>query len=361
MSQYADDTSAFLDGSQQSLNETLSELSNYAKYSGLNVNFDKTQVIWIGRNKYSTDAIKTKWRLTWGKTNFKLLGIHFDVDLDKIISINYKEKIIKIEKLIKSWKRRYLTPIGKITVVKTPLLPILNHLFISLPNPHQNTIKEINNLFYNFIWNGPSKIKKTVLVKEYEEGGLKMINIDAFISALKITWIRRLIMDGGKWANIIHTYISSKELINFGDSYILNQLTNMTNPFWLDVLKSLLTFTKLKEPNNIDNILQTPVFYNENIRIGRKPIFYQTCCNKGITFVNDFVKDNGEFYSENEFKNIYGIKTNFIQYNGLINCIRSFLNKYDIIPSRKCTRPIIPHIYSYITKSKKGCRDIYSI
>ena len=72
MSQYADDTSAFLDGSQQFLSETLSELSNYAKYSGLNVNFDKTQVIWIGRNKYSTDTIKTKWKLTWGKTNFKL-------------------------------------------------------------------------------------------------------------------------------------------------------------------------------------------------------------------------------------------------------------------------------------------------
>ena len=33
MSQYADDTSAFLDESQHSLNEILSELSNYAKYS----------------------------------------------------------------------------------------------------------------------------------------------------------------------------------------------------------------------------------------------------------------------------------------------------------------------------------------
>ena len=72
ISQYADDTSAFLGGSKQSLNETLSELSKYAEYSGLNINFDKTQVVWIGLNKYSTDTIKTKWKLTWVTTQFKL-------------------------------------------------------------------------------------------------------------------------------------------------------------------------------------------------------------------------------------------------------------------------------------------------
>ena len=71
ISQYADDTSAFLDGSQQSLNETLSELTKYAEYCGLNVNFDKTKVVWIGHNKYSTDTIKTsRWKLTWGITIF---------------------------------------------------------------------------------------------------------------------------------------------------------------------------------------------------------------------------------------------------------------------------------------------------
>ena len=34
ISQYADDTSVMLDGSDEALNETLSELDNYAKISG---------------------------------------------------------------------------------------------------------------------------------------------------------------------------------------------------------------------------------------------------------------------------------------------------------------------------------------
>ena len=60
ISQFADDTSVFLDGSDASMNETLIELAWFANVSGLNVNFEKTQVIWIGKNKYSSNFIKTK-------------------------------------------------------------------------------------------------------------------------------------------------------------------------------------------------------------------------------------------------------------------------------------------------------------
>ena len=48
---------------KESLNETLHELENYAKISGLKVNFLKAHVVWIGSKKYSTESIKTKWKL----------------------------------------------------------------------------------------------------------------------------------------------------------------------------------------------------------------------------------------------------------------------------------------------------------
>ena len=65
LSQYADDTSAYLDGSQTSLEETFNELDIFANISGLKTNFDKTQVVWIGSKKYSTHSIKTRWKLSW--------------------------------------------------------------------------------------------------------------------------------------------------------------------------------------------------------------------------------------------------------------------------------------------------------
>ena len=134
-SQYADDATAFLDGSKASLEKTLQELDTFANISGLKTNFDKTQVIWIGVKKYSTDAIKTRWKLSWGTTRFKLLGITFDVDLDKMIVIYYMDKIAQIKNSIKMWHRKFLTPLGKINVIKSLLLPQITHLLISLPNP----------------------------------------------------------------------------------------------------------------------------------------------------------------------------------------------------------------------------------
>ena len=48
ISQYADDTSFILDGSLESLYNTLSVLDYYAYISGLKINYSKSKAIWIG-------------------------------------------------------------------------------------------------------------------------------------------------------------------------------------------------------------------------------------------------------------------------------------------------------------------------
>ena len=70
-------------------------MEHFAILSGLKVNFEKTHVIWIGSLKYSIRSIKTKWKLNWGITQFKLLGLTFDVNLDAMISLNFDEKLEK--------------------------------------------------------------------------------------------------------------------------------------------------------------------------------------------------------------------------------------------------------------------------
>ena len=42
INQFADDTSLFLDGSQKSFKYCIETVLEYAKYSGLSMNFDKT-------------------------------------------------------------------------------------------------------------------------------------------------------------------------------------------------------------------------------------------------------------------------------------------------------------------------------
>jgi len=118
-----------------------------------------------------------------------VLGIIFDVDLKKMVELNFKNKIASLQSVIQFWKRRYLTPLGKIIIVKTLLRPLLTYLFISLPSPGSNILKQIQNCFNNFIWDGPNKIKHNILIKSYEDGGLNMIDVYSFEKSMKLTWI----------------------------------------------------------------------------------------------------------------------------------------------------------------------------
>ena len=70
ISQYADDTSLILDGSETSLKNALLVLKFYAKISGLDVNVDKTSVIWIGSMRNSNIILCTDNSLHWEKETF---------------------------------------------------------------------------------------------------------------------------------------------------------------------------------------------------------------------------------------------------------------------------------------------------
>lgn len=94
-------------------------------------------------------------------TNFKLLGIQYDVDLSKIIRMNYDKKLVKIKSTVEQWKKRNLTPIGKVTLIKSLIISQLNHLSISLPTPEISFLTNLNNILFNFLWNSNvDKIKR---------------------------------------------------------------------------------------------------------------------------------------------------------------------------------------------------------
>ncbi len=149
--------------------------------------------------------------------NFKLLGIHFHVDLNKMMDLNFKPKLLKLQNSINHWKRRLLTPLGRITVIKTLLIPTLNHLFIAVPNPNGKVMKQINDMLYEFLWQGPARIKSSVVTKCYLEGGIRMTNLSAMINSLKLSWIRRMVINEGKWLDILKKIYRYRETIFFGN------------------------------------------------------------------------------------------------------------------------------------------------
>lgn len=142
--------------------------------------------------------------MSWTNELFTVLGITFSLHLKEIIDLNFRHKTEEIWKLISSWSKRKLTTLGSITVVKSILVSKITHLFISLPNPSNNILNELDTLFFNYIWYSKTdRISRKSIIQDYHNGGLRMIHVKTFIKSLKLTWIRRLLLSDSGWNKLI--------------------------------------------------------------------------------------------------------------------------------------------------------------
>ena len=132
ITQFADDTTLILDGSQHSLQAALNILEIFGNMSGLRMNKDKTKMIWIGRKRFCQEKFITSANLNWDDTDFTLLGLRFSTDLSKIPEMNYRQTLQNIKQDIRKWSSRYLSPFGRITVVKTNIfVKIYSSIFLT--------------------------------------------------------------------------------------------------------------------------------------------------------------------------------------------------------------------------------------
>lgn len=365
ISLFADDTSLILDGSYESLNSSLEDLYFFSKISGLRINYSKTQLVWIGSKKYSAEKLCSKWNLHWGNSSFNLLGVEFNVDLQKIIRMNYDKKLVKLKHILSKWKRRKLTPLGKITVIKTLLISQFNHLFIALPNPNDEFISNLNSILFSFLWdNKPDRVKRDIIIKTYREGGLKMIDIQSFIYSLKTAWIRRLITNANtcKYTKILESEIDTHLLFECGTDYLDICIKNITNSFWKDVFTA---FKKLRIKNeqltrSEESFLKMPLFYNKQIMIDNSTVFYKDWFEKGIRCINDLMNGNLVPIDFREFREKFNLDCNFLKFYGIASAINLVRKQYPQ-PTKTIELPTIPDSIQVLIKTKKGSKDMYRI
>ena len=101
LSQYADDTQVFLDGSEKSLREALLILDHFYKISGLKINVEKTKAIWIGSLNHSENRPCQRYKLDWTQGPFKILRVVFTTEVFDIWDMNTNSVLNKVEHVIK--------------------------------------------------------------------------------------------------------------------------------------------------------------------------------------------------------------------------------------------------------------------
>jgi hypothetical protein len=189
---FADDNSTATLAEFESLN-TLKKISfDFGKFSGLQCNVDKTTLMQIGSvNQLSDEIIALGFKSVEEVT---LLGMLINRDLSSL-STYFDVALQKIKQSIEYWDRFKLTLPGRISVCKTFLLSQIGYIgCIVSPTPVQekNLQKALNEFCV-----GTMRTAAKKLYTPLSEGGLGLIKINDYITALQCSWVKRLTQHWG--------------------------------------------------------------------------------------------------------------------------------------------------------------------
>lgn len=86
-------------------------------------------------------------------------------------------------------------------MLKSLIVSQLLHI-LSLLQTNYAALDKLNNMFYSFLWSGKGdNIKREVMISDYKNGVLRMIDIKCFNKALKSSWVKKYLdhENYGKW------------------------------------------------------------------------------------------------------------------------------------------------------------------
>ena len=96
---------------------------------------------------------------------------------------------------------------------------------------------------------------------------------------------------------MVNNTINFNKLFVSGRCYANDVQNKIKNKFWIDVLRAYSDVLQLNGENTEYYILSSPIFHNNNITIGSKPIYIKDWDQKGVKNINDLVNANGEYLS----------------------------------------------------------------
>ena len=293
-------------------------LDDFKKLSGLAINPSKTEGMWIG----SSRGNKTKpFGIKWPNEPIKALGVYYSYDPKLLLEKNFIEKLDTIKKLINIWSSRGLSLYGKVTIIKSLIIPKFVYVSSLLPTPKE-VIKQLNQLLFKFLWKGVDKVTRLSAINEYENGGLKMIDFETMVKSLRLTWLKKIFGENdGAWKSYIrHILKQSGGFFLFRCNYDVKDIP-IRSQFYSELLQ---WWSEFRIEFDAEKDWQNIIWNNKDIRINNKSVFYKNFFESGIIYVNDLLFELNNIDSYNVILNIIN-KTNFLVWAGLRHSIPSHL------------------------------------
>lgn len=338
--QYADDNTLVL-ADVNDIRNALEVARCFAVFSGLNLNLNKTEGMWIGASRNSRERVDNIKR-NLGESQIKILGTYFNNFIcASNLELNWKGKIDNICRQIKIWEARNLSLIGKVQIIKTFLLSQLVYTMQALVMP-EDIQKEVNTILCKFLWKKRfnncrafAKIKRDIVCQEFELGGIKMINIKDIQTSFQIKWFKKLFQEGdsivcniplyyyeklGRNLSVLQSNVparSFKGLSDIKSVYWQNSLSK-----WLDI--NYLFHSQQAEDNILTNSIFSQVIWNNhNLRYRNEVLLMKKLIACNIIHVGDLFI-NGVFVSLAQLAQRVGPSAGLVlQHNVLFNALPS--------------------------------------
>ena len=229
------------------------------------------------------------------------------------------------------------------TLIKSLLIPKFVYVSSLLPSPKE-FVSQLNQLLFQFLWNGPDKVTHKSAINEYSNGGLKMIDFDSMIISLRLAWLKRIASSNdGTWKRYLTHHLERfGGLFLFHCNYDVSILPLNISLFYLELLQWWSefrdTFSSEKDWHYI---------------LWNKTVYYKSYFEAGVVHISDLSFDLNNKDSFSLVSNRIS-KTNFLLWAGLRHSIPSIL--------KNCTHKLTTDEFSLkIEVTKKKSKDYYTL
>lgn len=155
VSLYADDLLIYVSDATQDLTPIWSALGEFARASGLNVNWDKSALYPLSPHLAPFAAQIGTQTLGWSTGAPQYLGVQLYHSPEDLYEGNHRRVLAGIRTAIGFWKTLPLAPIGRVALAKMIMVPRLLYHFANLPViPPRPFFKGLDTLLTELIWGG---------------------------------------------------------------------------------------------------------------------------------------------------------------------------------------------------------------
>lgn len=150
---FSDDLILYITSPATSLPVLCKLLDDFAKISGLHVNYTKSQALNISLQPSLVTQLKESFHFSWSESSLRYLGINLTPKFEQLYQANYPLIYKKLELDLKQWSPHQLSWLGRINSVKMTLLPRLLYIFRSLPIAiRRDHLSAFQSKVVTFIW-----------------------------------------------------------------------------------------------------------------------------------------------------------------------------------------------------------------